>query len=258
MRSNLSSSLRTIGGRVVNALLGPLNLKLVSSIRPHHHEGAPDITHARVLPSASYSPWLDDVGFLSFYERVRTNTLVDVYRCYELWQLAGQLGNVRGDFLEVGVWRGGTGAILAKAAEGANRTVYLADTFTGVVKAGANDPNYAGGEHADTSEETVRRLMRELSLTNVEILAGVFPEETGSRVPGPIALLHCDVDVYESSRDVIAWALPRLAVNGVIVFDDYGFSGTAGVTRFVNELRSRDDLMFIHNLNGHAVLIKRA
>jgi O-methyltransferase len=49
-----------------------------------------------------------------------------------------------------------------------------------------------------------------------------------------------------------------LAVNGVIVFDDYGFSGTQGVTRFVNALRSRDDLLFIHNLNGHAVVIKRA
>lgn len=258
MSTKLSSPLRTIAGRVVNTLLGPLNLKLISSIRPHHHDGAPDITHSRVLPSASYSPWLDDLAFLSLYERVRGNTLVDIYRCYELWQLATQLGNVRGDFLEVGVWRGGTGAILAKAGDAANRTVYLADTFAGVVKAGANDPTYDGGEHADTSEETVRRLMRELSLTNVEILTGVFPDDTGSRVPGPIALLHCDVDVYASSKDVVTWALPRLAVNGVIVFDDYGFRGTEGVTRFVNELRSRDDLLFIHNLNGHAVFIKRA
>jgi O-methyltransferase len=247
-----------IGGRLLNGLLRPFNVRLVSSIKPSRHPDAPDITHCRVLPAATYSPWLDDAAFLSLYGRVRANTLVDIYRCYELWGIAKQLGTVPGDFLEVGVWRGGTGAILATAGHALNRTVYLADTFAGVVKVGANDPEYAGGEHADTSEETVRRLMRELSLTNVEMLVGVFPEETASRVPGPIALLHCDVDVYESSRDIIEWALPRLASNGVVVFDDYGFRGTEGVTRFVNALRAREDLFFIHNLNGHAIFVKRA
>ena len=42
------------------------------------------------------------------------------------------------------------------------------------------------------------------------------------------------------------------------MFDDYGFSGCEGVTKYVNELReSNRDLFFIHNLNGHAILIKQ-
>jgi O-methyltransferase len=241
----------------VNAVLRVFNAKLVYPVRPYHESAFPEIVHCRVLTAASYSPWITDAPFQRLYERVRDNTLVDIYRCYELWQLARQLDRVDGDFLEVGVWRGGTGAILAKATERTRRTVYLADTFRGVVKAGASDPSYAGGEHADASESAVRWLMSELSLRNVEILTGVFPDDTGSRVRGPIALLHCDVDVYESTKDIIDWALPRLAIDGVIVFDDYGFRGTEGVTRFVNELRSREDFLFLHNLNGHAVLIRR-
>ena len=58
------------------------------------------------------------------------------------------------DVLEVGVWRGGTGCLLAAKAQSLNRnaTVFLCDTFSGVVKAGEIDNFYKGGEHADTSK----------------------------------------------------------------------------------------------------------
>lgn len=50
-------------------------------------------------------------------------------------------------------------------------------------------------------------------------------------------------------------ALARQA--GAIVFDDYGFSGCEGVTRFVNEMRNDPRFLFFHNLNGRAVLVRR-
>ncbi len=49
-------------------------------------------------------------------DAVRRNTLVDVWRCYELWSLVGELRDVPGAILEVGVWRGGTGALMAARA----------------------------------------------------------------------------------------------------------------------------------------------
>jgi O-methyltransferase len=94
---------------------------------------------------------MSDEAFLSVYQRVKDFTLVDIYRCYELWTLAKQAP--AGAVVEVGVWRGGTGAILAAASRS---TVYLADTFRGVVKAGENDTRYKGGEHADTSKAGVQ------------------------------------------------------------------------------------------------------
>jgi O-methyltransferase len=42
----------------------------------------------------------------------------------------------------------------------------------------------------------------------------------------------------------------------MVVFDDYGFARCSGVTKFVNGLAHRDDLVFVHNLNGHALLVK--
>jgi O-methyltransferase len=214
----------------------------------------PSIVHSRISPTATYSPWLSDQSFMSGYERVKDHTLVDIYRCYELWSLAKNSSEIPGAILEVGVWRGGTGAILAAASP--KKTVFLADTFCGVVKAGGKDTRYQGGEHADTSKPMVAALLRSLALSNAVLLEGIFPEDTEREIAGPIALLHSDVDVYASTKDIVEWVLPRLSRGGVMVFDDYGFSGCEGVTRFVNELRTDTKLLFVYNLNGHAILVR--
>jgi O-methyltransferase len=138
------------------------------------------------------------------------------------------------------------------------KKVFLADTFEGVVKAGSKDTSYKGGEHADTSEAMVTSLMESLLLPNYSILTGIFPDETSQLVEVPIAMLHCDVDVYSSAKDVVEWCIPHLSVGGVMVFDDYGFLGCEGITIFCQELQNRQDLVFIHNINGHAIFIKIA
>lgn len=217
-----------------------------------------DKKHIRVVPNATYAPWLNDKDFMSVYSCVKDHTLVDIFRCYELWSLAQQACSVEGDIIEIGVWRGGSGAILAKATENCKKSkkVFLADTFTGVVKAGLNDTKYKGGEHSNTSLEIVSNLINTLSLRNTEIIVGMFPEDSGQRVKGKISLLHCDVDVYQSCKDIIEWVTPRLSVGSILVFDDFGFSGCEGVATFCEELKTRSDLKFIHNLNGHAIYIK--
>lgn len=217
-----------------------------------------EIIHQRVMPMATYSPWLSDPEFINIFNGIVPNhTLVDKYRCFELWMLGKQMRGVEGDLLEVGVWRGGTGAVLAKSVLGSGKKVYLADTFTGVVKAGERDTRYVGGEHADTSRQLVEDLLKGFGLENTVILEGIFPDDTAHEVGGKIAMLHCDVDVYQSAKDVVDWVLPRLSQGGVIVFDDYGFTSCEGVTRLVNEYRARPEFMFFHNLNGHGILYKK-
>lgn len=227
------------------------------SIKPWAHADTPDLLHSRVLPYATYSPWLNDSRFLEIYESVKSHTLVDIYRCYELWRLGQQARTMDGDVLEVGVWRGGTGVLLAKALEHSEKRIYLADTFLGVVKAGKKDTAYKGGEHSDTSKATVEKLISTTNALSIELLEGIFPDDTGGSVADSLALLHIDVDVYESARSIFLWAVPRLSDGAVVIFDDYGFHGCEGVTRLVNELGDTGGFLCFHNLNGHAVLIKR-
>jgi hypothetical protein len=57
--------------------------------------------YSDVRPLANYSPWLEDREFLRVYNLIKSNTLVDSYRCWELWKLAHQVSDF-GVFLEVG------------------------------------------------------------------------------------------------------------------------------------------------------------
>lgn len=208
---------------------------------------------------ASSSPWNSDVLFNETYDRIKAHTLVDKNRCYELWQLVHEAKKTEGVIIEVGVWRGGTGAIIAKQAKlkGIRDRVYLCDTFRGVVKAGANDPLYKGGEHADTSKQMVEALFRKLRLDNIQILEGVFPDETGRLISDKkFRFCHIDVDVYQSSKDILEWLWPRLSMGGMVVFDDYGFRNCAGIKQLVDEQRIRQDRVVVSNTSGHAILIK--
>jgi O-methyltransferase len=216
--------------------------------------------HTVNIPSATYAPWVADEAFQRVYAAARSHTLVDVYRCHELWELARRQCLVKGDVIEVGTWRGGTGSILAagSAADPA-KTVFLCDTFAGVVKAGAHDTRYVGGEHSDATIDDVESVLSSLRLTNARILEGVFPEETGALVADrSFALCHIDVDVYASARDVFDWVAPRLSMHGIVVFDDYGFLGCEGITRLVEELDDDTGFFTYRNLNGHAVMVKLA
>lgn len=217
--------------------------------------------HSLVIPEATYSPWLSDIRFQNAFSKVKNNTFVDFYKLYELWQLTGQVAKLTGDIIEVGVWRGGSGCLIAERCQidEIPGTVFLCDTFSGVVKTGEYDSFYVGGEYADTSKETVMELIKTMNLRNVEIITGIFPEDSGDKIKqNKFKLCHIDVDTYESAKDIVSWIWPRIVIGGMVVYDDYGHSSTDGVRKFVDSQYHEKDKIVVHNLNGHAVVIKIA
>jgi len=208
------------------------------------------------FPVADYRPWDIDPEFLTLFEAVRAHTKLDVYRAYSLYTLGRQTEKTSGAVLEVGAWRGGSAAILAAVAQ--PHTVYVADTWKGVVKAGPRDDYYKGGEHADADIGTVKQLFESLDLTNFRLLSGIFPEESANEVPAEesFSLVHIDVDVYLSAKDATEWVWPRVVTGGTVVYDDFGFYGCEGVTAYVHELMQDPRMRVFPNLNGQAVAIK--
>ena len=100
-----------------------------------------------------------------------------------------------------------------------------------------------------------------MSLSNVKILQGIFPDDTAHTLEAEktrFRLCHIDVDVYQSAKDVVRWIWGRMVIGGVVVYDDYGGKTTGGITKFVNEQLDEKDRLVLHNLNGHAVVIKLA
>lgn len=230
-------------------------LKCMSTELRGHHE------HTTLISNATYSPWQTDSQFNNVMKQIAAHSLLDKMRLYELWQLANQVSHLTGNGIEIGCWRGGAGCMLAyRIAENTKEptTMFLCDTFRGVVKAGCHDTFYQGNELADSSEIMVTDLAKRMNIQNAVIISGVFPDESGAQIENNyFKFAHIDVDIYQSARDAFEWLFPRLVKGGIVVFDDYGFASTPGIRRYIDELQGQSDLVIIRNLNGQAVIIKR-
>jgi O-methyltransferase len=213
-----------------------------------------------ITPQSEYAPWNLDQLFCNSTWWTSGHTLVDMYRLWELWKLTEQVSKLTGDIIEVGTYKGGSGATIALKAKHCcpDSQVYLCDTFQGIVKCGENETaECMDGQHKSTIEDVLSVLVK-CGVPGTHVLAGIFPEETEHLIPQDTVfkLCHIDVDVYQSAVDVFNWVWPRLVTHGIVVFDDYGFKDCDGVTKFVEDMALDTDKHFIHNINGHAIIIK--
>ena len=244
---------------IVNKIIGIIYRKLKGRENPQFSING--FSYDNVIPFANYAPWRLDSDFMKAYDSIKNNSLVDIFRCYELWELTEKIHNLNKNvhFIEIGVWRGGTAAIIGKKLGLLKSTsnLYLADTFTGVVKVSEKDSYYKGGEHSDTSQAIVEKLLINY-YDNCKILKGIFPDDTSHLIDSneKFGLCHIDVDVYESAKSIVNWIWDRMIIGGVIIFDDYGFHTCDGITKYVNEQKLKSDRLIVHNLNGHAIMVK--
>jgi hypothetical protein len=146
-------------------------------------------------------------------------------------------GNVPGDLLEAGVWRGGTcifmRALLAAYGDD-KRTVWVADSFQGLPKP---DPLTYPQDGEDTdwgnlwrytelaiSLETVRQNFAHYGLLDnqVRFLPGWFRESLPQAPVERLALLRLDGDLYESTIVTLENLYPKISDGGFVLVDDYG------------------------------------
>jgi hypothetical protein len=130
-----------------------------------------------------------------------------------------------GDYVECGVWRGFCSAVLVNYLDFADRDrkFYLYDTFAGI-------PPELDSEHHDSPlfrEEglyasVLRRFER---FPNVEVVRGIVPQSFGIAVPERIAFLHMDMNSSKSEIAALDALFERIVPGGLIVFDDYGWTG---------------------------------
>ena len=145
--------------------------------------------------------------------------------------------DVKGCFVECGVWRGGSAGEVLRILNPV-REAYLFDSFEGMPKATEADVDFRGRSAAqlqnqglplagDESDITLcRKYLTSLGLDlgRVHIIPGWFETtfpHCVNRIPH-IALLHVDCDWYESVKLTLTTWFPKVAAGGFVVIDDYG------------------------------------
>jgi O-methyltransferase len=189
-----------------------------------------------------------DKEFVEVYQKMGHQTMIDGSGCYLLWHLIRETANLEnGAILEVGTFKGGSGSLISKSARqhGINNKIYLCDTFSGTVKAGEKDNYFKDGELSQPSIDLVRNLLSDFKLNDVEVIKGIFPEESCDKVKDDkFRFCHIDVDIYQSAKDTLDWVWPKMVQGGIVLFDDYNCHNCAGITSLVNEELTNDDRFF--------------
>ncbi|NVB43107.1 class I SAM-dependent methyltransferase [Pseudenhygromyxa sp. WMMC2535] len=165
---------------------------------------------------------------------------------------------VPGDFVDVGVWKGGSSMIMKSVNDylGGTRRISCLDIYDtmDLQVIDAEDPvddriivsaldlarEHFGTEGVRTSIAEIRQNFRELGvgLDGVEFLRGnlISPDFPFDRV-GEIALLRIDCDFYTATKNTLARLYPKVQPGGTIIFDDYYLEGF-GEARAADEFRA--------------------
>jgi len=182
-----------------------------------------------------FSPWEGFGEFKDVWAPVWPHTIVSADRVWLLHALAQQAYHLPGHFWECGVYKGGTAIMLASvAASVPGKQLHLFDTFSGMPDVNpAYDNCHVQGDFADTSLEAVRG--RVGKGPHIFYHPGFIPDTFKGLESERIALVHVDVDIYQSAADCCAFIYPRLCGGGFMVFDDYGFPTCAGARAAVDQ-----------------------
>jgi O-methyltransferase len=186
-------------------------------------------------PCPLFSPWLGHPDFQKVYEGAAPHTLVSPDRCYVLVSFARYASRLQGDFAECGVYKGGTALLLSRILKKQKTKLYLFDSFEGLPKVDQEkDKWFNEGEFSAGSVECVRELLSPF-LNFIDIRQGWIPETFHGLDDNSYALVHLDLDLYQSTLDCCNYFYPRLVTGGVLVFDEYGFAAAEGEKDAVDE-----------------------
>ena len=207
--------------------------------------------------------WYRDKSYFSFWNGFDIPQKTISERKYNLLQLAQSVRDLPGDTAECGVYAGEGSFLIMKATatDKIERHHHIFDSFGGLSEPSdvdkIDDPNVYKWRAGDLSipEELVDHNLREFAQRR--LYKGWIParfREIDDRV---FAFVHIDVDLYEPTKDSIAFFYERTVPGGIIVCDDYGFITCPGAHRAMKEFMSDKPEHVIHLTTGQGVIVKR-
>jgi O-methyltransferase len=181
----------------------------------------------RVMPSGPEN-YLESVH--EAFNRVEdAETMLGIRQLDQMQRCIAEVlaGNVPGDLLEAGVWRGGMTIFMRavlKAYGIKDRKVWVADSFAGLPEIDAGKETFAWrrGDMA-VSLDTVQTNFARYGLLDaqVQFLKGFFSETLPKAPVERLAVLRVDADLYSSTLDVLNTLYEKLSPGGFAIFDDY-------------------------------------
>jgi O-methyltransferase len=183
-----------------------------------------------------------------------------IWRHADLEWLARQVGNVPGDFAEIGVFRGKAFRKNAMLAHQQGKMAHAFDSFVGLDEPGQLDGSGfpkgmfgVGGVQSFTARMDSYRVPRAF----YQLHPGYIPDCFNGAEQLRFSYVLLDVDHYEPTKEAIDWIWPRLSTSGVLALDDFLPSHEKLATLAIKEfLRAHNDFDIIGFFNQQLILRK--
>src|SRR5258708_21502304 len=179
--------------------------------------------------------WLNDPMFNKYLQLFGEARGINSGRRWMVYQLLRATQTVPGDTAECGVFQGATSYIICAFAEAARlrRTHHVVDSFEGLSEPAAIDGRHWRKHDLACDLPSVERRLARFS--HVRYYRGWIPERFAEIETLSFSFVHIDVDIYEPTRDSLAFFYPRLSPGAILICDDYGFQTCPGATRAVED-----------------------
>jgi O-methyltransferase len=186
--------------------------------------------------------FLSDVRFVDSCRAIAENDQEKslLWRLHVLAWAATCALRVPGDFVECGVLRGFSSAVLCRYLDFARvpKNFYLYDTFSGPSEDGSTqEERTKWSKHAALADPAA--LVARVKATfapypNVRIIQGAVPASFAQAAPQAISYLHIDMNSEKAEIAALEHLYDRVSPGGLIILDDFGWICNRG--QMVGEL----------------------
>jgi len=212
------------------------------------------------LSTSHNCDFIKDPQFLRAYEAAQKHESgVNIRWRMHVTQWAGshamQLG---GDFVECGVNRGFLSASVMSYLNFKSlhdRKFFLFDTYSGLVDALVTEEDAAAYRHpyADCYDFVVDSFKE---YPNVVIVKGVVPDSLRTVEIDRVAYLSIDMNCVQPEIAAMEYFWPRLVAGGIVIIDDYGFSGHEAQKRAADKFAASVGAKILSLPTGQGLLLK--
>ncbi len=190
----------------------------------------------------------EDKNYIKLVSKFSMTTEIRIYSLIQSLKYI-KYKNIKGDFVECGVWKGGNIILFKKFLEKyfkqEDRQIYAYDTYEGMNKPSDFDYNLQNKKKAeklllDDKNKTTNiwgiygldqvktNLINNTdNLDNINFIKGEVEKtlDLEKNLPSKISILRLDTDWYESTKKELEVLYDRVTSGGVIIIDDYGHWG---------------------------------
>ena len=141
-----------------------------------------------------------------------------------------------------------------------SKNCHLFDSFEGMSDPTAEDLRQDGSTPwrkglLAATEVLLRNNLRDFASV-IQIHKGWIPARFEDIEDERFCLVHIDVDLFEPTRDSVAFFYPRMVPNGIMVCDDYGFESCPGAKRAIDEFFHDKPEHVLHLPSGQCLIVK--